>query len=217
VSYQAGLGRVTLLLIAIGSAGRAAIAQRRVVGYVPLKASELPMLARRLVGHDVEVFAEFFTATPLNSPRQGIAGSFSAGEHGSGTQLGDVVFDTTAQEALQWIVRNECSRTCSKVFVRGRIVRRPFAQTPVLEMAEISYESKIGVRPADSSDLAGKIAALERQVQPSHSCRPTRFCRSRAAASRCNPRLLLKTQPPTQPSTSHDLALARATRCGRAW
>jgi hypothetical protein len=152
---------VTLLLIAIGSAGRAAIAQRRVVGYVPLKASELPMLAPRLVGHDVEVFAEFFTATPLNSPRRGVVGSFSAGEHGSGTQLGDVVFDTTAQEAMQWIVRNDCRRTCSKVFVRGRIVRRPFAQTPVLEMAEISYESKIGVRPA-SSDLADKIAALER-------------------------------------------------------
>src|SRR3989442_14638243 len=148
----------------------AAAHARAAIQYIPVKASDFAAQRLTLVGKYVELSGDFHAPTFIDNF---MPGQFRA----DGQVLAEVVFDKIHPEARQWIAKNMCRMTCNGVFVRGQVVFRPYTPAPVLEMTEISVESKASA-PAAGRDGGAANGSHDRPSiaqagPPPHTIPPT--------------------------------------------
>src|SRR2546426_9508373 len=163
----------------------AAAPARAAIQYIPVKASDFAAQRLTLVGKYVELSGDFHAPTFIDN--------FMPGQcRADGQVLAEVVFDKIHPEARQWIAKNMCRMTCNGVFVRGQVVFRPYTPAPVLEMTEISVESKASA-PAAGSDVGAAIVAQDRRsiakaVLPPHTIPTTSAWLGWTGVPRVSPR-----------------------------
>jgi hypothetical protein len=136
-------------------------------GWTLVPAVEFGTRAPGLIGAHVEVSGNLstqFIVNPHNS-----FDSTGWMRDARNNELAIVLFDQIADSQVAWMRTNKCNVTCAGVFVRGVVVRARGGSKLVLQMIDVSYESRAGGAAASMVQLDpvhGDNPAVEKQLLP---------------------------------------------------
>jgi hypothetical protein len=143
------------------------------VKYIPLSALEFPTKARSLLNKDVEVSGDIQTPQMIS---QNSAGTLIDPHTGKSTV--SLIISDRNSYALVWLAGRNCKTRCPGVFARGRITMISGRSEPVLDLIDVSFESKVQAE----SNIQATLATLTNKdsvgkakpVLPPHTI-PTKY------------------------------------------